>query len=77
MKNTQHVQCKLRKGRSEMVAWIPKTVAIVDRVVDLDDPTEGEATGWTVVEVGSYALPSKEVAERARDHKSQRSVSDI
>lgn len=60
-----------------MTAWIPKDVAILNRVVDLDDPEEGESKGWTVMAICEPALPSKWVQERARDHKNQRGMSDI
>jgi hypothetical protein len=73
----QHVQCRLRRDTTEMVAWIPKKVAILDRVVDLDDPENGPTTGWTVATVGSYAVDSKWANERSRDHLNQRRRTDI
>ena len=60
-----------------MVAWIPKHCAIEGSVIDLDDPTNGEALGWTVAEVGSTTLDSKWVAERTRDHLNMRKMTDI
>lgn len=77
MKNTKHVQCRLRRGHTHMIAWIPKDCAIINRVVDLDDPEEGESKGWTVEAVNEPALSSKWVQERSRDHKNQRGMSDI
>ncbi len=77
MKDNKHVQCMLRNGPTIMTAWIPKEIAVKGCVVDLSDPENGEAKGWTVVTVGSQALDSKWVNERSRDHLHQRGVSDI
>jgi hypothetical protein len=73
----QHVQCRLRKNNTEMVAWIPKECAIEGKTVDLDDPEQGEAKGWIVLEVGSQSVDSKWIRERSRDAKNWRGVTDV
>ncbi len=72
-----HVQARLRKGTTHMVAWIPRVCAVEGKIVDLDDPENGEAKGWTVMTVGTIALDSKWIRERSRDHLNQRKMSDI
>src|SRR5579863_2124907 len=76
-KQSGHVQCKLRRGSSEMTAWIPNECALEGRVVDLDDPEHGETKGWTVLSVGSMVLDSDVVRERSRDYLTQRKASDL
>lgn len=76
-KVNEHIQCRLRKGTAEMVAWIPKNCAVEGKEVDLDDPENGEAKGWTVIKVGNTTLDSKWVNERSRDHLNHRKMTDI
>jgi hypothetical protein len=73
----EHVQCRLRKDNSIMVAWIPKVCAVLGKTVDLNDPEHGEALGWEVIAVGSTSLDSKWVNERSRDHQNMRKMTDI
>lgn len=77
-KETQHIQARLRKGQTEMVAWIPLACAVVGKTVDLDDPEHGEALGWEVLETfPASMLDSKWVNERSRDHRNMRKMTDI
>jgi hypothetical protein len=73
----QHIQVKLRKGTTEMVAWIPRDCAIEGKLVDLDDPEHGPTKGWTVINVTTTALDSKWVNERSRDYLNHRKTTDI
>lgn len=73
----EHVQCKLRKGTAEQVAWIPKSCALLGKVVDLDDPEHGEALEWKVIEVGTMPLDSKWINDRSRDYLLMKKMTDI
>jgi hypothetical protein len=71
MKKTNHKQCKLQKGITFQMSWIPEKFAKVGKFVKLKDDD-----GWEVVEV--YAtMDSKKVQERSIDYRNQRKVSDI
>src|SRR5216684_4321595 len=74
----KHIQCRLRKENTLMVAWIPKSCALLGRTVNLDDPEHGEALGWEVIAVyDGSARDSKWVNERSRDYQKMRGVTDI
>jgi hypothetical protein len=61
-----------------MVAWIPRHCAVVGKVVDLDDPENGEAKGWTVAEAFFGTIQdSKWIGERTRDHLNMKKMTDI
>ena len=70
-----HRQCRLRKGATEQVTFIPEEFAKVGRFVKLRSATEWD-DGWKVVAVYSR-VESREAAERSQDYKHQRRASDI
>jgi hypothetical protein len=67
----QHIQCRLKKGDSFQVTWIPEKYAKKGKYIKLK-----EDNGWQVVEIYSKK-DSKEVQKRSVDYKHQREVSDI
>lgn len=74
---SKHVQCKLQKDSTIMTAWIPVKAAKLGATIDLDDPQHGETKGWTVMEVGTYSVPSEWARDRSRDYLNQRKMSDL
>ena len=71
-----HTQCKLRRGPTETVSWIPTRYANVGAYVKLKG-TDGEWTdGWEVVETGS-TRPTEAITPRSRDHLSHRKATDV
>ena len=66
-----HCQCKLKKGDTYQVSWIPEKYAKVGKYLKLKDDD-----GWEVIEVGTKKN-SKEVQKRSVDYRHQRKASDI
>ena len=66
-----HRQCKLKKGDTYQVTWIPEKYAKIGKYLQLKDDD-----GWQVVEIYSKK-DSKEVPKRSDDYKHQRKASDI
>jgi len=64
-------QCKLKKGNSYQVSWIPEKYAKIGKYLKIK-----ENNGWEVIEIGSK-MDSEEVNKRSMDYKNQRKVSDI
>lgn len=70
MKET-YSQCRLQRGATEQVAWIPSEFAVRGKYVRIKD-----VDGWRVVSVGAER-PAEYVRERERDFRHQREASDI
>lgn len=66
-----HCQCKLKRGDTYQVSWIPEKYAKVGKYLKLKDDD-----GWEVIIVGSKK-DSKEVQRRSVDYRHQRKASDI
>ena len=66
-----HKQCRIQKGISFQMSWIPEKHAIVGHFVKLkgDD-------GWQIVKVFGV-MDSKKVQERSIDYRNQRKASDV
>lgn len=47
------VQCKLKKGNTETVSWIPKKFAAVGKGLKLKDEHDNWSYGWVVVQTFS------------------------
>jgi len=79
-KTDYHRQCRLSKQRNGKVeiltTWLPEEFARVGKVLELEMNSGGWENGWAVCEVYERKK-SKEVAERERDYKKNRSASDI
>lgn len=75
-----HRQCKLsrqKNGKVEiLVTWLPEEYAKVGKVLEIEMESGEWENGWAVCEVHTRKK-SKEVAERERDHRKHRSVSDV
>ncbi len=70
-------QCKLRKGTSEQVAWIPLCFANVGEYVKIKDKVSGAwDDGWKV-EFASQPLDAEIVEKNERNYSKQRKASDI
>lgn len=74
---TTHTQCRLRRRDAVQVAWIPSRYAVPDSYVRLRQPDHTWSDGWQVETVAQVHLDSAWVAERSRDHKHMRSMTDI
>ena len=73
-----HVQCRLKRGETEQVAWIPKKHAFAGAVVKLKQEDDGWSDGWFVIEANKTCqIESKFIQERSMDWKKMRSVTDI
>ena len=72
---SHHRQCKLIKGDTTTVSWIPEKFAQEGKFLKLKDNGVWE-DGWEVVAIGTK-LPTKYVINRSQDHVHQRKASDI
>ena len=64
MKNTYHVQCELKKGKSQQVSWIPEKVAIKGKFIKLKQYRHEEwDKDWEVISTGIKKL-KKKIIER-------------
>ena len=75
MKNDFHRQCQVRQGDKLQTTWLPEEFAIKGRVLSLKE-SENWTGPWTVTQVFGRE-DSSEVNIRSRDHKKQRSASDL
>ena len=71
MASNSYTQCRLRRGRTEQIAWIPSEFADKNRFLEI----RGE-TGWRVIGVGA-TMPADYVKGHERDYLSQRKASDV
>lgn len=72
-----YCQCKLRKGNSEQVAWIPQCFANIGETVKIKDKKSGTwDDGWKV-EFASEPLDATTVEKNAMDYRKQRKASDV
>lgn len=77
MKNTTHTQCKLTRGDTQYICWLPTKYAILGKFLKLKDrETDTWENGWQVKETFS-TMNSDYVADRSRDFKRTRKASDI
>ena len=72
----KHTQCKLRKGNTVQVSWIPTEFAVEGAYVALKPRGESVADDGWLVEAVWTTMASDDVTERSRDFKSQREASD-
>ena len=74
-KTPTYTQCKLQKGYTFRVVWIPTLFARPNRMIDLK--IDGKwSDGWRVVFVGAIAS-SEYVETHEADYRKQREASDI
>ncbi len=64
--------CKLTKGQTSEIAWIPERFAIKGKFIKV----LGE-DGWQVVEVGKSRIEGSYLMEHERNYLTQRRASDI
>ena len=69
-------QCKLTKGTSSDVAWIPEQFAVQDKYLRIKKD-DGEENGWQVAVVGANRVDGVYLKEHERNYLSQREASDI
>jgi hypothetical protein len=70
-------QCKLQKGNTFQVSWLPKEFAVVGRYVKLKEDGKWD-NGWQVNEAYLTASRSQEeVVDRSQDYKRTRKASDV
>jgi hypothetical protein len=73
-KDEYYVQCELRSGKAQDVAWIPGQFAEIGKILKID----GYKNGWIVSEVFETEKKTrKEVNVKSRDYLKQREASDI
>lgn len=68
-------QCKLRKGSTHRVGWIPISFAKINHIVRLKINNRW-TNGWRVMEVGSV-MSGEYVEKHESDYRTQREASDI
>lgn len=66
-----YIQCRLRCGSTEQVAWVPSEFAVQGKYIRIKD-----VDGWRVISVGAER-PAEYVREYERDFRHQREASDI
>jgi len=67
-----YAQCRLQRGNTQKVAWIPSVFAVRGKYLRIKD-----VNGWRVVGVGKF-LPSKYVLNvLSNEHRHHRDVTDI
>jgi len=71
-----HTQCKLRRGPTETVSWIPTRYANVGEHVKLKGADGGWTNGWKVIETWG-TKPTELITPRSRDHLSHRKATDV
>lgn len=67
----RYTQCRLIRGRTKQVAWIPTELAVKGKVLEI----KGER-GWRVIGVGA-TVDESYVKEHERDYLKQREASDV
>lgn len=72
MKEYRLKQCRLKKGTTEQVSWIPVQFARKDMYLKLHDED-----GWQVISVGETSISSKYLKNMEDAIKDQRKASDI
>lgn len=76
-KKTTYTQCRLRRGESWQVSWVPSNMAIPGKYLKLKNSETGEwVDGWRV-EAAFAVTTSFAANERSQDYKHQRNASDI
>lgn len=74
--SSTHTQCKLQRGESHYMAWLPTKFAKKGKYVKIKKNGLNFEDGWLIVEAYS-TLDSEYIARRSRDHLHQREASDI
>lgn len=70
-----YTQCRLRRGTTEMVSWIPSVFAGLNRYLKLKTD-DGWEDGWQVVSVGREESESY-IKEHRDAYRTQREASDV
>jgi hypothetical protein len=65
-------QVRVRKNGRERVCWIPANLAVRGNYIRFRDDD-----GWCITDVYQMKLTAEFAAERARDYRTQRTVSDV
>lgn len=77
MSKGTHTQCRLQRGNSFTVTWLPSKFAIKGKIVKLKESKVGVwIDGWSVTDVWA-TMDSSYVNERSRDYLNTRKASDI
>lgn len=74
---TYYRQCKLAKGDTKRIAWIPSKFAKFGTVIKIKDDNGEWNDGWTVEHVSMKETDEEFLVKHERDYKHQREVSDI
>jgi len=72
-------QCRLVRGDSSTISWLPDKFAVKGKIIDLRSRETGKwSKNWEVVS-GWYSdsVNSDYILEREQDYKHQRAASDI
>ncbi len=72
-----YFQCKMQKGNTTTVSWIPEKHSVLNHIVKLKQDNGTWDDGWKVIEVGSLPVEEKAALDRERDYTKQRDASDI
>jgi len=73
-KDETYVQCKLKRGNQGTYSWLPKSFAIVGKVLKLKEGEEWE-DGW-VVEEAWQEKPAAQVIAASQLYKKHRKGTD-
>ena len=69
-------QCRLKKGNTQQVSWIPSKFAKLNKVLKLKT-ADGWDDGWMVESAGSFERTEAEALARRDDYRNQRACSDV
>lgn len=77
MKVKMYNQCRVRKGNSIMITWLPTALAKVGNIVNLKE-ADAWVNGWKILSVGG-AISEEKLKEQEKRYRSgdHRKGSDI
>ena len=76
MKKELYTQCKMKKDNTWHTAWIPKKMAVKNKIIKIKQNDGRWEDGWEIVEVFGEALYD-DLNIQSQEHKTHREVTDI
>lgn len=70
-------QCKLQRGNSTLVSWLPERYARFNKIVKLKQEDGSWENGWRVMKVFKVKWEGAFLEQYSNSYKHQRKVSDI
>lgn len=74
---TKHIQCRVQRGETQQVCFLPERFAIEGKLIDLLNPKGVWEEGWTVLATG-VPLDSEFIRDVvSQQHKNMKGMTDI